>query len=169
MSSLCSYLKNYKTNIFSRKMIINNKVFTNRSKPILNKSELIGFIKKFSQKTISIKSKDGITIPSNIIKEFENIVDIYEVCHDDKELYNNIVNFKKMRNNYDIVIENKQFKNIDYDTFITYFLNVMKPSVTFEEQVMILLKELERNENIENNKLNLLLDNFYNFRSNKRY
>lgn len=162
VSSLCSYLKNYKTNIFSRKMIINNKVFTNRSKPILNKSELIGFIKKFSQKTISIKSKDGITIPSNIIKEFENIVDIYEVCHDDKELYNNIVNFKKMRNNYDIVIENKQFKNIDYDTFITYFLNVMKPSVTFEEQVMILLKELERNENIENNKLNLLLDNFYN-------
>lgn len=163
VASLKSYLKNYKTNEFSRKMIINNKVLSNRKKPMLTKSEIRGFIRKYRQKTITLKSKDASIIPMHIIKAFEQIVDAYEYNSDDKELYNNIFYFKKIfGDNYEIINESKPFKNIDYDTFPTYFLNSIKETTTYDEQVKMLLKELERNENIENNKLNLLIDNLHN-------
>lgn len=164
VASLDSYLKNYKTNEFSRKMVINNKVLSNRKKPMLTKSEIRGFIRKYRQKTITLKSKDSSIIPKPIIKEFEQIINKYEYEHtDEKELYKNIISFeKKYGNNYEIINESKPFKNIDYDTFPTYFLNSIKETTTYDEQVTILLKELEINENIENNKLNLLIDNLHN-------
>ena len=163
VASLDSYLKNYKTNEFSRKMTINNKVLSNRKKPMLTKSEIRGFIRKYRQKIITLKSKDASIIPMHIIKAFEQIVDAYEYNSDDKELYNNILYFKKIfGDNYEIINESKPFKNVDYDTFPTYFLNSIKETITYDEQVKMLLKELERNENIENNKLNLLIDNLHN-------
>lgn len=164
IASLDSYLKNYKTNEFSRKMVINNKILSNRKKPMLTKSEIRGFIRKYRQKTITLKSKDSSIIPKPIIKEFEQIINKYEYEHtDEKELYKNIISFeKKYGNNYEIINESKPFKNIDYDTFPTYFLNSIKETTTYDEQVTILLKELEINENIENNKLNLLIDNLHN-------
>ena len=58
--------------------------------------------------------------------------------------------------------ENKSFKNVDYDTFSNYFLNIMNENSTMYEQSLMLAKELERNENIENKKLNLLIDNLNN-------
>lgn len=164
VSSLDSYLKNYKTNEFSRKMVINNKILSNRKKPMLTKSEIRGFIKKYRQKIITLKSKDSSIIPKPIIEEFEQIITKYEYEHpDEKELYKNIISFeKKYGNNYEIINESKPFKNIDYDTFPTYFLNSIKETTTYDEQVTMLLKELEINENIENNKLNLLIDNLHN-------
>lgn len=164
VASLDSYLKNYKTNEFSRKMVINNKVLSNRKKPMLTKSEIRGFIRKYRQKAITLKSKDSSIIPKPIIEEFEQIINKYEYEHtDEKELYKNIISFeKKYGNNYEIINESKPFKNIDYDTFPTYFLNSIKETTTYDEQVTMLLKELEINENIENNKLNLLIDNLHN-------
>ena len=164
VASLDSYLKNYKTNEFSRKMVINNKILSNRKKPMLTKSEIRGFIKKYRQKIITLKSKDSSIIPKPIIGEFEQIITKYEYEHpDEKELYKNIISFeKKYGNNYEIINESKPFKNIDYDTFPTYFLNSTKETTTYDEQVTMLLKELEINENIENNKLNLLIDNLHN-------
>ena len=164
VASLDSYLKNYKTNEFSRKMVINNKILSNRKKPMLTKSEIRGFIKKYRQKIITLKSKDASIIPKPIIEEFEQIITKYEYEHpDEKELYKNIISFeKKYGNNYEIINESKPFKNIDYDTFPTYFLNSIKETTTYDEQVTMLLKELEINENIENNKLNLLIDNLHN-------
>lgn len=164
VASLDSYLKNYKTNEFSRKMVINNKVLSNRKKPMLTKSEIRGFIRKYRQKIITLKSKDASIIPKPIIEEFEQIITKYEYEHpDEKELYKNIISFeKKYGNNYEIINESKPFKNIDYDTFPTYFLNSIKETTTYDEQVTMLLKELEINENIENNKLNLLIDNLHN-------
>lgn len=164
VASLDSYLKNYKTNEFSRKMVINNKILLNRKKPMLTKSEIRGFIKKYRQKIITLKSKDASIIPKPIIEEFEQIITKYEYEHqDEKELYKNIISFeKKYGNNYEIINESKPFKNIDYDTFPTYFLNSIKETTTYDEQVTMLLKELEINENIENNKLNLLIDNLHN-------
>lgn len=164
VASLDSYLKNYKTNEFSRKMVINNKILSNRKKPMLTKSEIRGFIKKYRQKIITLKSKDASVIPKPIIEEFEQIITKYEYEHpDEKELYKNIISFeKKYGNNYEIINESKPFKNIDYDTFPTYFLNSIKETTTYDEQVTMLLKELEINENIENNKLNLLIDNLHN-------
>lgn len=164
VASLDSYLKNYKTNEFSRKMVINNKILSNRKKPMLTKSEIRGFIKKYRQKIITLKSKDSSIIPKPIIEEFEQIITKYEYEHpDEKELYKNIISFeKKYGNNYEIINESKPFKNIDYDTFPTYFLNSIKETTTYDEQVTMLLKELEINENIENNKLNLLIDNLHN-------
>lgn len=164
VASLNSYLKNYKTNEFSRKMVINNKVLSKRKKPMLTKSEIRGFIRKYRQKIITLKSKDSSIIPKPIIEEFEQIITKYEYEHtDEKELYKNIINFeKKYGNNYEIINESKPFKNIDYDTFPTYFLNSIKETTTYDEQVTMLLKELEINENIENNKLNLLIDNLHN-------
>lgn len=163
-ASLYSYLKNYKTNEFSRKMTINNKILSNRKKPMLTKSEIRGFIRKYRQKIITLKSKDASVIPKPIIEEFEQIITRYEYVHtDEKELYKDIINFeKKYGNNYEIINESKPFKNVDYDTFPTYFLNSIKETTTYDEQVKMLLKELERNENIENNKLNLLIDNLHN-------
>ena len=164
VASLDSYLKNYKTNEFSRKMVINNKILSNRKKPMLTKSEIRGFIKKYRQKIVTLKSKDSSIIPKPIIEEFEQIITKYEYEHpDEKELYKNIISFeKKYGNNYEIINESKPFKNIDYDTFPTYFLNSIKETTTYDEQVTMLLKELEINENIENNKLNLLIDNLHN-------
>ena len=164
VASLDSYLKNYKTNEFSRKMVINNKILSNRKKPMLTKSEIRGFIKKYRQKIITLKSKDSSIIPKPIIEEFEQIITKYEYEHtDEKELYKNIISFeKKYGNNYEIINESKPFKNIDYDTFPTYFLNSIKETTTYDEQVTMLLKELEINENIENNKLNILIDNLHN-------
>ena len=164
VASLDSYLKNYKTNEFSRKMVINNKILSNRKKPMLTQSEIRGFIKKYRQKIITLKSKDSSIIPKPIIEEFEQIITKYEYEHpDEKELYKNIISFeKKYGNNYEIINESKPFKNIDYDTFPTYFLNSIKETTTYDEQVTMLLKELEINENIENNKLNLLIDNLHN-------
>ena len=164
VASLNSYLKNYKTNEFSRKMVINNKVLSNRKKPMLTKSEIRGFIRKYRQKIITLKSKYSYIIPKTIIEEFEQIITKYEYEHtDEKELYKNIISFeKKYGNNYEIINESKPFKNIDYDTFPTYFLNSIKETTTYDEQVTMLLKELEINENIENNKLNLLIDNLHN-------
>lgn len=66
-ASLKSYLKNYKTNEFSRKMTINNKVLSNRKKPMLTKSEIRGLIRKYRQKIITLKSKDASIIPMHII------------------------------------------------------------------------------------------------------
>lgn len=164
VASLDSYLKNYKTNEFSRKMVINNKILSNRKKPTLTKSEIRGFIKKYRQKIVTLKSKDASVIPKPIIEEFEQIITKYEYEHpDEKELYKNIISFeKKYGNNYEIINESKPFKNIDYDTFPTYFLNSIKETTTYDEQVTMLLKELEINDNIENNKLNLLIDNLHN-------
>lgn len=145
-------------------MVINNKILLNRKKPMLTKSEIRGFIKKYRQKIITLKSKDSSIIPKPIIEEFEQIITKYEYEHpDEKELYKNIISFeKKYGNNYEIINESKPFKNIDYDTFPTYFLNSIKETTTYDEQVTMLLKELEINENIENNKLNLLIDNLHN-------
>ena len=125
MSSLNSYLKNYKTNEFSRKMTVNNRVPANRNKPITNKNQLIGFIKRYRQKVVTIKSKDGSNIPLNILKDFDRLVNGYESkYYDEKELYNIKNHFKNLYGDrYEIIYENKSFKNVDYDTFATYFLN----------------------------------------------
>ncbi len=163
VSSLNSYLKNYKTNEFSRKMVINNKILSNRKKPMLTKSELVGFIKKCKQKVITIKSNDNNIIPIHIIKQFEDIVNEYISSSNEKELYNNISNFNKIfGDNYQIINESKGFKNIDYDTFVPYILNIMNESTSYRVQCEILLRELERNESINNNKLSLLVDNLNN-------
>lgn len=164
VASLGSYLKNYKTNEFSRKMVMNIKVLSDRKKPMLTKSEIRGFIKKYRQKIVTLKSKDASIIPKIIIEEFNQIITKYEYEHtNEKELYKDIINFeKKYGNNYKIINESKPFKNVDYDTFPTYFLNSIKETITYDEQVIMLLKELERNENIDNNKLNLLIDNLHN-------
>lgn len=164
MSSLNSYLKNYKTNEFSRKMTVNNRVPANRNKPITNKNQLIGFIKRYRQKVVTIKSKDGSNIPLNILKDFDRLVNGYESkYYDEKELYNIKNHFKNLYGDrYEIIHENKPYKNVDYDTFATYFLNIMSENSTMYEQSIMLAKELERNENIENKKLNLLIDNLNN-------
>lgn len=164
MSSLNSYLKNYKTNEFSRKMTVNNRVPANRNKPITNKNELIGFIKRYRQKVVTIKSKDGSNIPLNIIKDFDGLVNVYESnCYDEKVVYQIKNYFKKLYGDrYEIIHEDKSFKNVDYDTFANYFLNIMSENSTMYEQSLMLAKELERNENIENKKLNLLIDNLNN-------
>lgn len=164
MSSLNSYLKNYKTNEFSRKMTVNNRVPANRNKPITNKNELIGFIKRYRQKVVTIKSKDGSNIPLNILKDFDGLVNVYESnCYDEKVVYQIKNYFKKLYGDrYEIIYENKSFKNVDYDTFANYFLNIMNENSTMYDQSLMLAKELERNENIENKKLNLLIDNLNN-------
>lgn len=96
VASLDSYLKNYKTNEFSRKMVINNKILSNRKKTMLIKNEIRGFIKKYRQKIITLKSKDSSIIPKPIIEKFEQIITKYEYEHtDEKELYKNIISFEK--------------------------------------------------------------------------
>ncbi len=144
-------------------MVINNKILSNRKKPMLTKSELVGFIKKCKQKVITIKSNDNNIIPIHIIKQFEDIVNEYISSSNEKELYNNISNFNKIfGDNYQIINESKGFKNIDYDTFVPYILNIMNESTSYRVQCEILLRELERNESINNNKLSLLVDNLNN-------
>lgn len=162
-AGLSSYLKNYKTNEFIRTITYNDKVMVDRTKPILNKNELKSFIKKYRQKIITLKSKNGSLIPKNIIKLFESLVNMYADGQHEKEFYEDRVFFEKQFNNdYEIIYENKSFKNVDYDMFPTYFLNIMGENTTYQNQTIMLAKELERNENIKNNKLNLLIDNLNN-------
>ena len=162
-AGLNSYLKNYKTNEFTRTITYNDKITSNRIKPILNKCELKGFIKKYRQKIITLKSKDGTLIPVDTIKMFESLISDYRDSQHEKEFYEDSIFFEKIFNEkYEIIYENKSFKNVDYDTFITYFLNIMGENTTYQNQAIMLAKELERNENIKNNKINLLIDNLNN-------
>ena len=162
-AGLNSYLKNYKTNEFTRTITYNDKIRNNRIKPILNKCELKGFIKKYRQKIITLKSKDGTLIPVDIIKMFESLISDYGYSRHEKEFYEDRILFEKIYNEkYEIIYENKSFKNVDYDTFTTYFFNIMGENTTFENQTIMLAKELERNENIKNKKINLLIDNLNN-------
>lgn len=163
VAGLNSYLKNYKTNEFTRTNTYNDKPVINRTKPILNKNELKSFIKKYRQRIITLKRKNGFLIPEIIIKSFENLVNELIYTQNEKEFYKAKIAFEKQNNNdYEIIYENKPFKNVDYDTFPTYFLNIMVENTTYQNQGIMLAKELERNENIKNNKLNLLIDNLNN-------
>ncbi len=164
VSSLYSYLKNYNTNEFTRSLTVNNRVLSNRVKPILNKNELISYVKKFRQKIFTIKSKDGSNVPSQYIKKFEYIINCYIECHDMKTFYKDRINLEKeIGQDYEIIISDKPFNNVDYDSFVNYFLKIVKKdNLTLEEQTIMIACELERNENIENNKLNLLVNNLNN-------
>lgn len=164
VSSLYSYLKNYNTNEFTRSLTVNNRVLSNRVKPILNKNELISYVKKFRQKIFTIKSKDGSNVPSQYIKKFEYIINCYIDSNDMKTFYKDRVNLEKeMGQDYEITVIDKPFKNVDYDSFVNYFLKIVKKdNLTLEEQTIMIACELERNENIENNKLNLLVNNLNN-------
>lgn len=70
VSSLGNYLKNYNTNEYKRKATVNNKVLSNKTKMINNKSELINFIKKYRRKIITLRSKDKTVLSFWILRFF---------------------------------------------------------------------------------------------------
>ena len=159
ISCLKSYTKVNNSSIYKRDFVINNKVDTTREKPMKSINELNNFIKNSREIEIILIKKDNTLISNYVVWELENIIDEYRITKNNKLL----INFEnKYKDEYDFKWNIKKLNNNSVEDLSNFILNIIPQNITYNEEVMVILKEYAYKMNNNYNKFNVIMENLTN-------
>ena len=159
ISCLKSYTKVNNSSIYKRDFVINNKVDTTREKPMKSINELNNFIKNSREIEIILIKKDNTLISNYVVWELENIIDEYRITKNNKLL----INFEnKYKDEYDFKWNIKRINNNSVEDLSKFILNIIPQNITYNEEVMVILKEYAYKMNNNYNKFNVIMENLTN-------
>ena len=159
ISCLKSYTKVNNSSIYKRDFVINNKVDTTREKPMKSINELNNFIKNSREIEIILIKKDNTLISNYVVWELENIIDEYRITKNNKLL----INFEnKYKDEYDFKWNIKKLNDDKTKELSNFILNIIPEDITYNEEVMVILKEYAYKMNNNYNKFNVIMENLTN-------
>lgn len=159
ISCLKSYTKVNNSSIYKRDFVINNKVDTTRTKPMKSINELNNFIKNSREIEIILIKKDNTLISNYVVWELENIIDEYRITKNNKLL----INFEnKYKDEYDFKWNIKKLNDDKIKELSNFILNIIPQNITYNEEVMVILKEYAYKMNNNYNKFNVIMENLTN-------
>ena len=159
ISCLKSYTKVNNSSIYKRDFVINNKVDTTREKPMKSINELNNFIKNSREIEIILIKKDNTLISNYVVWELENIIDEYRITKNNKLL----INFEnKYKDEYDFKWNIKKLNDDKTKELSNFILNIIPKNITYNEEVMVILKEYASKMNNNYNKFNVIMENLTN-------
>ena len=159
ISCLKSYTKVNNSSIYKRDFVINNKVDTTRGKPMKSIKELNNFIKNSREIEIILIKKDNTLISNYVVWELENIIDEYRITKNNKLL----INFEnKYKDEYDFKWNIKKLNDDKTKELSNFILNIIPKNITYNEEVMVILKEYASKMNNNYNKFNVIMENLTN-------
>lgn len=159
ISCLKSYTKVNNSSIYKRDFVINNKVDTTREKPMKSINELNNFIKNSREIEIILIKKDNTLISNYVVWELENIIDEYRITKNNKLL----INFEnKYKDEYDFKWNIKKLNDDKTKELSNFILNIIPQNITYNEEVMVILKEYAYKMNNNYNKFNVIMENLTN-------
>lgn len=159
ISCLKSYTKVNNSSIYKRDFVINNKVDTTREKPMKSINELNNFIKNSREIEIILIKKDNTLISNYVVWELENIIDEYRITKNNKLL----INFEnKYKDEYDFKWNIKKLNDNKTKELSNFILNIIPQNITYNEEVMVILKEYAYKMNNNYNKFNVIMENLTN-------
>lgn len=159
ISCLKSYTKVNNSSIYKRDFVINNKVDTTRTKPMKSINELNNFIKNSREIEIILIKKDNTLISNYVVWELENIIDEYRITKNNKLL----INFEnKYKDEYDFKWNIKKLNDDKTKELSNFILNIIPQNITYNEEVMVILKEYAYKMNNNYNKFNVIMENLTN-------
>ena len=159
ISCLKSYTKVNNSSIYKRDFVINNKVDTTRTKPMKSINELNNFIKNSREIEIILIKKDNTLISNYVVWELENIIDEYRITKNNKLL----INFEnKYKDEYDFKWNIKKLNDDKTKELSNFILNIIPQNITYNEEVMVILREYAYKMNNNYNKFNVIMENLTN-------
>ena len=159
ISCLDSYTKVNNSSIYKRDFVINNKVDTTRTKPMKSINELNNFIKNSREIEIILTKKDNTLISNYIVWELENIINEYKITKNNKLL----INFEnKYKDEYDFKWNINKINDNSVEDLSRFILNIIPQNITYNEEVMVILKEYASKMNNNYNKFNVIAENLTN-------
>lgn len=159
ISCLKSYTKVNNSSIYKRDFVINNKVDTTREKPMKSINELNNFIKNSREIEIILIKKDNTLISNYVVWELENIIDEYRITKNN----NLLINFEnKYKDEYDFKWNIKKLNGDKTKELSNFILNIIPQNITYNEEVMVILKEYAYKMNNNYNKFNVIMENLTN-------
>lgn len=159
ISCLKSYTKVNNSSIYKRDFVINNKVDTTRTKPMKSINELNNFIKNSREIEIILIKKDNTLISNYVVWELENIIDEYRITKNNKLL----INFEnKYKDEYNFKWNIKKLNDDKTKELSNFILNIIPQNITYNEEVMVILKEYAYKMNNNYNKFNVIMENLTN-------
>lgn len=159
ISCLKSYTKVNNSSIYKRDFVINNKVDTTREKPMKSINELNNFIKNSREIEIILIKKDNTLISNYVVWELENIIDEYRITKNN----NLLINFEnKYKDEYDFKWNIKKLNDDKTKELSNFILNIIPQNITYNEEVMVILKEYAYKMNNNYNKFNVIMENLTN-------
>lgn len=159
ISCLKSYTKVNNSSIYKRDFVINNKVDTTREKPMKSINELNNFIKNSREIEIILIKKDNTLISNYVVWELENIIDEYRITKNNKLL----INFEnKYKDEYDFKWNIKKSNDDKTKELSNFILNIIPQDITYNEEVMVILKEYAYKMNNNYNRFNVIMENLTN-------
>lgn len=159
ISCLKSYTKVNNSSIYKRDFVINNKVDTTREKPMKSINELNNFIKNSREIEIILIKKDNTLISNYVVWELENIIDEYRITKNNKLLINFENNYK---DEYDFKWNIKKLNDDKTKELSNFILNIIPKNITYNEEVMVILKEYASKINNNYNRFNVIMENLTN-------
>lgn len=129
-------------NVYERKLVILNKVDTEREKKIDNKKELLLFMKKIRYLNIVLESTDGSKIPNWLINRLEIVIKEYSISNDN----NYLLNFEKeLGSSYKMSIKRNKISYDVIDKVADGILNMAQENIDYNSQIHLIGLELHRN------------------------
>ena len=159
ISCLDSYTKVNNSSIYKRDFVINNKVDTTRTKPMKSINELNNFIKNSREIEIILSKKDNTLISNYVVWELENIINEYKITKNNKLL----IGFEnKYKDEYDFKWNINKINDNSVEDLSRFILNIIPQNITYNEEVMVILKEYASKMNNNYNKFNVIAENLTN-------
>ena len=159
ISCLKSYTKVNNSSIYKRDFVINNKVDTTRTKPMKSINELNNFIKNSREIEIILTKKDNTLINNYVVWELENVIDEYKITKNNKLL----INFEnKYKDEYDFKWNINKINDNSVEDLSRFILNIIPKNITYNEEVMVILKEYASKMNNNYNRFNVIMENLTN-------
>lgn len=159
ISCLKSYTKVNNCNIYKRDFVINDKVDTTRTKPMKSINELNNFVKNSREIEIILTKKDNTLISNYVVWELENIINEYRITKNNKLL----INFEnKYKDEYNFRWNIKKINDNSTKELSNFILNIIPEDITYNEEVMVILREYASKMNNNYNNFNAIMENLTN-------
>ena len=159
ISCLKSYTKVNNSSIYKRDFAINNKIDTTRTKPMKSINELNTFIKNSRVIEVILTKKDNTLISNYVVWELENIINEYKITKNNKLL----INFEnKYKDEYDFKWNIKKLNDDKTKELSNFILNIIPENITYNEEVMVILREYASKMNNNYNNFNVIMENLTN-------
>lgn len=159
ISCLKSYTKVNNSSIYKRDFVINDKVDTTRTKSMKSINELNNFIKNSREIEIILTKKDNTLISNYVVWELENIIDEYKITKNNKLL----IGFEnKYKDEYNFKWNIKRINNNSVEDLSKFILNIIPQNITYNEEVMVILREYASKMNNNYNNFNVIMENLTN-------
>lgn len=159
VSCLKSYTRVNNSIIYKRDFAINDKVDNIRTKPMKSINELNNFIKNSKEIEIILTKKDNTLINNYVVWELENVIDEYKITKNNKLL----INFEnKYKDEYDFKWYIKKLTDDKTKELAKFILNIIPQNITYNEEVMVILKEYASKMNNNYNRFNVIMENLTN-------